>query len=74
MASWSAPGRVAFPAGLQEFLDERQLEELDLFGSAPNWAWSWTCAGVVALLRGSPRTRTTLLRASALVFGFWISE
>src|SRR6202522_1993989 len=32
LASWSAPGESPSPAaGLQEFLDDRQLEELDLF-------------------------------------------
>jgi len=36
LASWSAPGESPSPspAGLQEFLDERQLEELDLFDRA----------------------------------------
>jgi transcriptional regulatory protein RtcR len=31
LASWSAPGESSSPAALQEFLDDRQLEELDLF-------------------------------------------
>jgi transcriptional regulatory protein RtcR len=31
LASWSAPGESPSPAALQEFLDDRQLEELDLF-------------------------------------------
>jgi transcriptional regulatory protein RtcR len=34
LASWSAPGESPSPAGLQEFLDDRQLEELDLFDRA----------------------------------------
>jgi transcriptional regulatory protein RtcR len=34
LASWSTPGESPSPAGLQEFLDERQLEELDLFDRA----------------------------------------
>jgi transcriptional regulatory protein RtcR len=34
LASWSAPAESPSPAGLQEFLDERQLEELDLFDRA----------------------------------------
>jgi transcriptional regulatory protein RtcR len=34
LASWSAPGESPAPAGLQEFLDDRQLEELDLFDRA----------------------------------------
>ena len=34
LASWSAPGESPSPVGLQEFLDDRQLEELDLFDRA----------------------------------------
>jgi transcriptional regulatory protein RtcR len=34
LASWSAPGESPSPAALQEFLDDRQLEELDLFDRA----------------------------------------
>jgi transcriptional regulatory protein RtcR len=34
LASWSAPGEPPSPAGLQEFLDDSQLEELDLFDRA----------------------------------------
>jgi transcriptional regulatory protein RtcR len=36
LASWSTPGESPSPspAGVQEFLDERQLEELDLFDRA----------------------------------------
>jgi transcriptional regulatory protein RtcR len=34
LASWTAPGESPSPAGLQEFLDDRQLEELDLFDRA----------------------------------------
>lgn len=34
LASWSAPGESPSPADLQEFLDDRQLEELDLFDRA----------------------------------------
>jgi transcriptional regulatory protein RtcR len=34
LASWSAPGESPSPGGLQEFLDDRQLEELDLFDRA----------------------------------------
>ena len=34
LASWSAPGESPSPADLREFLDDRQLEELDLFDRA----------------------------------------
>jgi transcriptional regulatory protein RtcR len=34
LTSWSAPGESPSPAELQEFLDDRQLEELDLFDRA----------------------------------------
>jgi transcriptional regulatory protein RtcR len=34
LASWSVPGESPSPVGLQEFLDDRQLEELDLFDRA----------------------------------------
>jgi transcriptional regulatory protein RtcR len=34
LASWSAPGESPSPVALQEFLDDRQLEELDLFDRA----------------------------------------
>ena len=34
LASWSAPGESPSPAALQEFLDDRQLKELDLFDRA----------------------------------------
>jgi transcriptional regulatory protein RtcR len=34
LASWSAPGEPPSPAGLEEFLAARQLEELDLFDRA----------------------------------------
>jgi transcriptional regulatory protein RtcR len=34
LASWSAPGESCSPVDLQELLDERQLEELDLFDRA----------------------------------------
>ena len=34
LASWSAPGESPSPTALQEFLDDRQLEELDLFDRA----------------------------------------
>ena len=34
LTSWSAPGESPSPADLQEFLDDRQLEELDLFDRA----------------------------------------
>jgi transcriptional regulatory protein RtcR len=34
LASWSAPGESPSPADLQEFLDDTQLEELDLFDRA----------------------------------------
>jgi transcriptional regulatory protein RtcR len=34
LALWSAPGESPSPADLQEFLDDRQLEELDLFDRA----------------------------------------
>src|SRR5580698_2217396 len=34
LASWSAPSESPSPAALQEFLDDRQLEELDLFDRA----------------------------------------
>jgi transcriptional regulatory protein RtcR len=34
LASWSAPGESPSRADLQEFLDDRQLEELDLFDRA----------------------------------------
>ncbi len=34
LASWSATGESPSPAALQEFLDDRQLEELDLFDRA----------------------------------------
>jgi transcriptional regulatory protein RtcR len=34
LASWSTPGESPSPAGLQEFLDQRLLEELDLFDRA----------------------------------------
>jgi len=34
LASWSSPDESAPPSALQEFLDERQLEELDLFDRA----------------------------------------
>jgi MoxR-like ATPase len=34
LASWSAPGELPSPADLQELLDDRRLEELDLFDRA----------------------------------------
>jgi transcriptional regulatory protein RtcR len=34
LASWSTPRESSSPADLQEFLDDRQLEELDLFDRA----------------------------------------
>jgi transcriptional regulatory protein RtcR len=34
LASWSAPGESPSPADLQEFLDEKQMERLDLFDRA----------------------------------------
>jgi len=34
LASWSAPSESLSPADLQEFFDEKQLEELDLFDRA----------------------------------------
>jgi transcriptional regulatory protein RtcR len=34
LASWSTPGETPSPAGLQELLEDRQLEELDLFDRA----------------------------------------
>src|SRR3984885_5516494 len=34
LASWSSPDDSSHPSALQEFLDERQLEELDLFDRA----------------------------------------
>jgi transcriptional regulatory protein RtcR len=34
LASWDSPGESPSPADLQEFLDERRLEELDLFDRA----------------------------------------
>ena len=34
LASWSSPDESPLPSALQEFLDEKQLEELDLFDRA----------------------------------------
>jgi transcriptional regulatory protein RtcR len=45
-ASWTAPDASSSPVGLQEFLDERQLAELDLFDRAQ-------LAFVVDVCRGS---------------------
>lgn len=71
LASWSAPGRVAFPAGLQEFLDERQLEELDLFDRAQLGLVVDVCRRSRSLARQPAHTNDI---AQGFGLGLWILD